>query len=171
MAGSTVRDIPRCTRVVESVRVNIVVSERRVTLIQMDVTSEDQVDAIFKEERFKDLLALDTDRAAPVCSTYIPWTMARCQESVSDFQYKTYRRRELTDDNPGCLVSVNSSQVLLKPSHLGIHDAVEWSSIHSFTSTGLIRSNQSMAEVSFGVDLDIMNHAVVKRVPEVPKAA
>lgn len=47
-----------------------------------------------------------------------------------------------------------------------VHDS-EWAFRESLGSIGLVGANVAVAEISLGIELDVMRHPVIERVPEV----
>ena len=66
MTGSSVGDVPRKLGVIQFIRVYCAVEDGSDTLVDMKVASEDEVDGVLIECRFKRFLALCADGPADV---------------------------------------------------------------------------------------------------------
>jgi hypothetical protein len=80
------------------------------------------------------------------------------------------RRKKLTNDDPRGLAAVNRRQVLLKPVGLRILQCGERTSILALTATRLVGGDDAVAQVGLRVQLDVVDHTVVERVPEVAQS-
>lgn len=76
----------------------------------------------------------------------------------------------LTYNDPGGHTSVHRLEILLQPIQLGVSDGTEWPAVFPFTSSRLIRRDQAMSKVGLGVNLHIVGHSVIERIPEVSEA-
>lgn len=73
----------------------------------------------------------------------------------------------LTSNDPGCLLTVHTRQILLEPIDLLVRVGAKWPRVHAFRTANFVRANESIANISLGVQLDEVSHAVVEGVPEV----
>jgi hypothetical protein len=119
------------------------VIDGRLSLVEMLVTMEDEVDTVLEQERFKYWLAFYALRG-----TYVPRTVTSC-------------------DDPGCLLAVNRGEIFLQPIELGTRRC-EWASIFGTRATWLI---WCIWEIGFRVELNEVHHAVVPGVPKILKSA
>ena len=76
MTSSTIRNIPWCPWIVESIRVGDIEIYRIVTLGVVNMTRKNQVDAVLIEQGLKDILALCAYRTGFVLVADVPWAMA-----------------------------------------------------------------------------------------------
>jgi hypothetical protein len=76
----------------------------------------------------------------------------------------------LTYNDPGGHASVYGLEILLQPIQLGVSDGTEWPAVFPFTSSRLIRRDQAMSKVGLGVNLHIVSHSGIERIPEVSEA-
>lgn len=76
VSRSAVCDVPRATRVVQSLRVNVKFGHGRVSLVDVNVPGQDEIDVVLQEERLEDFAALFADCAASVGSADVPGAMA-----------------------------------------------------------------------------------------------
>jgi len=76
----------------------------------------------------------------------------------------------LTYNDPGSHASVHRLEILLQPIQLGVSDGTEWPAIFPFTSSRFIRRDQAMSKVGLSVNLHIVGHSGIKRIPEVSEA-
>lgn len=54
---------------------------------------------------------------------------------------------------------------------LCVEGVVEWAGLFAFDAADLVRSDEAVAEIRLGVELDKVRHAVVEAVPEISRAA
>lgn len=78
MARRSVCDIPRCRGVIQSIRICLVVPNRRIALVRMDMASQDQINRVFDEKWLKRLSTLFTHVARGARYTNVPRPVARC---------------------------------------------------------------------------------------------
>jgi hypothetical protein len=142
VAGSTVGDVPRSGGVVGDLLGGAVV-DGRLAVVEVDVAREHQVNAVLEEEGLEGSLAVGAARGAD-----IPRAVA-------------------ASNNPRGLLSVNRGEILLQPLKLG---AVwcEWAGVLSARTTWKIRC---VGEVGLRVELDVVDHSVVPRVPKVSNSS
>lgn len=76
----------------------------------------------------------------------------------------------LTYNDPGGHASVHRLEILLQPIQLSIFDGAEWPAVFPFTSSRLIRRDQAMSKVGLSVNLHIVSHSGIERIPEVSEA-
>ena len=58
----------------------------------------------------------------------------------------------------------------MQPIQLGVFDGAEWPAVFSFTSSRLIRRDQAMSKVGLSVNLHIVSHSGIERIPEISEA-
>ena len=76
-----------------------------------------------------------------------------------------------TSNNPWGLGSIHRAQILFKPFELGVAKRAKWAAILTFASSHLIRTDETVPEVRFYVELNVMNHTTVEGIPEVAHPA
>ena len=113
-----------------------------VALVEVLVAVEHEVDAILNQDRFEGSLALSANRRANV-----PGTVASC-------------------NNPGCLLAIDSGEILLQPGKLGSRGS-KGASILGALTTRLVRS---VREVGLSIEHDEVHTTMVEGVPEVLEA-
>lgn len=113
-----------------------------VALVEVLVAVEHEVDAILNQDRFEGSLALSANRRANV-----PGTVASC-------------------NNPGCLLAIDSGEILLQPGKLGSRGS-KGASVLGALTTRLVRS---VREVGFSIEHDKVNTTVVEGIPEILEA-
>lgn len=72
---SSVGDVPGVARVVETSRVALVVVQRLVSLVGVDVAGEDEVDGVVVEDGLEDIFALCADCGGLVLVGDVPWAV------------------------------------------------------------------------------------------------
>lgn len=77
MARGGSGNIPRGCGIVKTGRINDIVVQGLVALIEVGVRLDDKVDVVLNEQRLEDILALGTDGRADVLGTHIPRAMHR----------------------------------------------------------------------------------------------
>lgn len=146
MATSTVDNVPRSSRVVESIGINGVVVNGVDTLVVVDMAEDSDINLVGHEELLESLLAVQA--LARLVGSDVP-------------------RSVTGNNNPRGLGTVNRLQVVLKPIILLVGVRAERSGVLITISLGLIRSDQSITQISFGVELNKVGHTIVERVPHV----
>lgn len=144
MTTSTIDNVPRKFGVVKTVGVGLVVIHGCEALIVVDMTKDGKIDVVLVKSGLEGVLALPAD----ILSAGVPWSVT-------------------SNNDPRSLATVNGGQILVEPIDLLIGIRTERLGIFVTRTVWLIRSNNTVAEVGFGVDLDKMDHAVVVRVPHV----
>lgn len=119
-----------------------VVGNGGVALVEVFVAVEHEVDAVLDQDGLEGSLALSANRRANV-----PGTVASC-------------------NNPGCLLAVDSGEILLQPGKLGSGRS-KGASILVALTTRLVRS---VREVGLSIEHDEVHTTVVEGVPEVLEA-
>lgn len=165
MAGRSVRDIPRRGGIIQSIRICVAVPNRRIALVRMDMARQDQINRVFEENWLKCLSTLFAHVTRGARHANIPRPVARCTKN--QFLLQARQGKLPTNNNPWRLLSVNRGQVCLQPVYLSILVAAKRSTIFHIAATWRIGANQSMAQVRLRVELDVVDHAMVKRVPKV----
>lgn len=76
VSRGAIGDVPRRRGVVELGAVDDAISQRRLTLVDVGVAGEDEVDAVVDEERFEDVLACPANGAGGVGVREVPGSVA-----------------------------------------------------------------------------------------------
>ena len=76
-----------------------------------------------------------------------------------------------SSNNPWGLGSIHRAQILLKRFELGVAKRAKWAAILALASSHLIRADETVPEVCFRVELNVMNHTIVEGIPEVAHPA
>lgn len=151
MARGTVGDVPRICRIVQLISVDLVVVERRVALVGMNMTRQNKIHRMVEEKRLKNILAIEANAARFVLGGDIPRTMPR-------------------NDNPRCFGPVDECKVSSEPSGLLIHLGAKRAGVFVFRATHFVRPNKPVAEIRLGVKLDEVGHTMIKGIPEIAEA-
>ena len=152
MTCGTVRDVPRVHRAVKLPGIRLIVVHRRIALVGVDMTAEDQVYRVLQKDGFEDIFALSADRGALVLVGYVPRSVAG-------------------DDDPGSLGAVDCRKVGGEPLRLLVAEGGERSRVLGLTSAWLIGGDKAVSEIGLCVEADEVSHAVVVAVPEVLETA
>jgi len=75
MACSAIRNIPRPRWVIQLIRISCTVQNRRITLINMEMASQDQINRVILEDRSKSVLTLGAYVVRP--GTDVPRSVTR----------------------------------------------------------------------------------------------
>lgn len=170
MPSCAVGDVPREPGVVQLVRVNFAVVDGRVSLVDVRVARQHQVDAVLHQEWLEHVFAGPTDCAGrigmakiprPVAGRNNPWGLSSVDTLEIGFQP---------------LIAISATVTLWSDWGdsdicLGIHGCVERSGIIAFRTAWLVIADEAVAQVGFSIELHKVNHAVIKRVPEVPRSS
>lgn len=152
VSSRAVGDVPRESWIVQLCRVDLAFVQGSVTLVDVHVAGEDQVDLCVVEDVLKDVFALRADGRRLVLRGDVPRAVAG-------------------DNDPRRLLAVDRRKVRLKPIALLIHERGKRAAVLTLAAAGLVGGDEAVSKIGLGVERDEVHHAVVVRVPEVVEAA